>query len=71
MTAESPSVSVAMSAEAAAVEMPSDAASRVLAAVSRFFILTTVTSRKAESLFRAFITCCNPIVMASTLCTRV
>ncbi|GFI53912.1 hypothetical protein IMSAGC022_00511 [Alistipes sp.] len=71
MTAESPNVSVAIRAEAAAFEIPKETASFLLAADNRFFILATVTSRKAESLFRAFITCCKPIVMASTLCTRV
>ena len=62
---------MAIKAVAAALEMPNDTANFVLAAVSSFFILTTVTSRKAESLFRVFMTCCSPIVTAMTLCTRV
>lgn len=59
-----------MSADAAAVEMPRATANLVLAAVSRFFIFTTVTRRNAESLFRVLNTCCRPIVTAMTDCTR-
>ena len=62
---------MAIRACAAPVEMPKATASRVLAAVSRFFIFTTVTRRKAESLFRVLNTCWSPIVMAITLWTRV
>ena len=71
ITAESPNVSVAIRACAAPVEIPKATASRALAAVSRFFIFTTVTRRKAESLFRVLNTCWSPIVMAITLWTRV